>query len=450
MDSSKYNPEPEDTSAIELDPNLRDKIEALARNNHDVWARARLNQGWKYGPEPNNDRKEHPGLVPYEQLTETEKDIDRGTVVQALKVAIKHGLDIHPTRNTKESECKEEHHLPVDDMDEWPHWPSGLSNATITELDKAVKAIGCTYQAANKSAAINLLLHRAVALIIAIAGTYAVLMAIFQLYDPKDSAEVTEHSELAFAIAAGIAVLIGLCFAFMRKWLVRRHRAERCRFLKFDFLLDVALAGQDPVRLESSAHTFENQAYNLGVLEYDQMELWLEEEQVLRDPPAAPQNESVMADVRLLAEHYLRTRLAVQSRYFYKQSGRNTRWNLQSQNLAPMLFVGSIGFALAHFVISKWWPHAGNTRLLVLLAAALPVLGAGIRAVRGIWEYSRNTLRFTAKYNALRELIADLETELRTQTSSHAIVRLLWKGEQILEGEHREWLRLMMETEWIG
>ena len=102
-------------------------------------------------------------------------------------------------------------------MDEWPPWPKGLGDSTLPELDKTVKAIGCTYEATNKSAAINLFLHRAVALIIAIAGTYAVLVAILQLYDPKDSAEVTEHAELAFAIAAGIAVLIGLSFGFTRQ-----------------------------------------------------------------------------------------------------------------------------------------------------------------------------------------------------------------------------------------
>src|SRR5215470_3433803 len=224
MDPSEYNPQPENTSATELDPKLRDKIEALARNNHDVWARARINEGWKYGPERNDDRKEHPGLVPYEQLTEPEKEMDRRTVVQALKVAVKLGLDIHPANEPKRADCKEAHHLPVDDMDAWPPWPKGLGS-TIAELDKAVNAIGCTYQAANKSAAINLFLHRAVALIIAVAGTYAVLMAILQLYGFTSGVEVTEGAELAFAFAAGAAVVVGLFAGFMRKWLVRRHRA---------------------------------------------------------------------------------------------------------------------------------------------------------------------------------------------------------------------------------
>jgi hypothetical protein len=273
--------------------------------------------------------------------------------------------------------------------------------------------------------------------------------AILQLYNLKGG-PFWAHVELACAIIAAVAVFVGVLAGFMRKWLVRRHSAERCRFLKFNFLLNLALAGRDRERLQSIARLTDGDAYTLGLLEFDQMELWLEEEQVLKNPPVAPENEAVAADLRALAEHYVRTRLAVQSHYFYRQAGRNTRWNLQSQNLPPILFAGSIGFVLAHFLVDKFVSNPPDTRVLVLMAALLPVFGAGIRAFRGIWEYSRNTLRFKAKYNALRELIEDLEKELREKTSSDNIVRLLWKGEQILEGEHREWLRLMMEAEWIG
>jgi hypothetical protein len=30
------------------------------------------------------------------------------------------------------------------------------------------------------------------------------------------------------------------------------------------------------------------------------------------------------------------------------------------------------------------------------------------------------------------------------------IFRLLWQCERIMEVEHREWLRLMIEAEWFG
>jgi hypothetical protein len=98
MDPSEYKPQPVDTSAIELDKDLQSNLEALARNNHEVWARARAAEGWKYGPARNDARKEHPGLVPYEQLSEAEKEIDRGTVLQTLKAAIALGFEIRRAR----------------------------------------------------------------------------------------------------------------------------------------------------------------------------------------------------------------------------------------------------------------------------------------------------------------------------------------------------------------
>lgn len=98
MDPSKYKPQPVDTSAIELDRDLQSNIEALARNNHEVWALARKSEGWKYGPNRNDARKEHPGLVPYEELSEAEKDIDRGTVLETLKAAIVLGFEIRRAR----------------------------------------------------------------------------------------------------------------------------------------------------------------------------------------------------------------------------------------------------------------------------------------------------------------------------------------------------------------
>lgn len=76
----EYEPNPIDTSGITLDPSYEDIIECLARNTHELWAKQRLADGWKYGPERNDIRKEHPGLVPYDQLSEEEKEYDRITV----------------------------------------------------------------------------------------------------------------------------------------------------------------------------------------------------------------------------------------------------------------------------------------------------------------------------------------------------------------------------------
>lgn len=89
-----YKPQPVDTSSVTLSPDIIDLTERLAKNTHDVWAQERMAQGWHFGLERNDSRKEHPSLVPYEELPEAEKVYDRNTVIQALKAVIAFGYRI--------------------------------------------------------------------------------------------------------------------------------------------------------------------------------------------------------------------------------------------------------------------------------------------------------------------------------------------------------------------
>ncbi len=86
-----YIPQPEDISSIQLPDELKPLVEQIARNVHDVWAQNRMEHGWVYGDERNDNLKQHPCLIPYEQLPEEEKDYDRATAISTLKLAIKLG-----------------------------------------------------------------------------------------------------------------------------------------------------------------------------------------------------------------------------------------------------------------------------------------------------------------------------------------------------------------------
>ena len=66
----------------------------MARNVHEVWAAERMAEGWRPGPERNDARKEHPCLVPYEELPESEKDYDRNTARETLKFIMSKGYKI--------------------------------------------------------------------------------------------------------------------------------------------------------------------------------------------------------------------------------------------------------------------------------------------------------------------------------------------------------------------
>ena len=93
-----YAPKPIDTSRIQLSPEIVELEELLARHAHDVWARQRLKDGWRYGPERSDSLKEHPGLVPYEQLLETEKQYDRNAASETLKAILACGYRIESSK----------------------------------------------------------------------------------------------------------------------------------------------------------------------------------------------------------------------------------------------------------------------------------------------------------------------------------------------------------------
>ncbi len=89
-----YNPKPIDTSNIELPKELNDLIEHLAENNHDIWASQRIKEGWTFGPKRDDDKKFHPDLVPYNELSESEKEYDRKTSIETIKAVIASGYSL--------------------------------------------------------------------------------------------------------------------------------------------------------------------------------------------------------------------------------------------------------------------------------------------------------------------------------------------------------------------
>ena len=89
-----YTPNPVDTTDIVLDSSLEELTEKIAANVHEVWAKGRVEDGWKYGEKRDDEKKETPCLVPYELLSEEEKDFDRKTAFETLKLIVKLGYKI--------------------------------------------------------------------------------------------------------------------------------------------------------------------------------------------------------------------------------------------------------------------------------------------------------------------------------------------------------------------
>ncbi len=91
---TEYEPHPIDVDKIPLDGDLEELQEAIAENAHDVWAEARIKEGWSYGKERDDVQKLHPDLIPYTALPDSEKEYDRIMAFNTIKLVKKLGFDI--------------------------------------------------------------------------------------------------------------------------------------------------------------------------------------------------------------------------------------------------------------------------------------------------------------------------------------------------------------------
>ena len=89
-----YVPKPINTSSIKLPAQLLELTEQIAENVHENWAAGRIADGWIYGEKRDDNKKTTPCLVPYSELSESEKEFDRNTAIQTLKLIVALGYKI--------------------------------------------------------------------------------------------------------------------------------------------------------------------------------------------------------------------------------------------------------------------------------------------------------------------------------------------------------------------
>lgn len=85
----------------EIPADIKELIEQLAEHVHEAWARLRVSDGWSYGETRDDMLLKHPGLVPYQELPESEKSYDRNTVEETIKSILSLGYEIKKHKEEK-------------------------------------------------------------------------------------------------------------------------------------------------------------------------------------------------------------------------------------------------------------------------------------------------------------------------------------------------------------
>lgn len=296
--------------------------------------------------------------------------------------------------------------------------------------------------------------HRRMAALAAVLGTLAVLLALVEL-SHLIPGSLPAGVEIVAVVIAAAAVVLGGLLSFQRHWLLERHKAERCRLLKFGFITDPEFWCGDAAGQEKRRAQLLTNATSVHDLTPDDLKHWLRVDLMTESPVVRTSCAVETETLRAVVDYYRKKRLCTQMRFFTRrltqyQARQKLTWRFPS-----WLFFGSVIAALGHFIVDLAQHEDGSVQtlsvVLILLAAGLPVLGAGVRTYRSTYEFARNAMRYEAKLLALRRLDESLAVELtRTPFDTRRIFHDLWCCEQILEFEHREWLRLMIEAEWYG
>jgi hypothetical protein len=86
----EQQPHENDSWVNPLKDTIERHVDRLARGEHLGWCAERRDNGWTYAKERNNERKQHPLLVDWAQLTEADREKDRNaarSIPAWLKVA---------------------------------------------------------------------------------------------------------------------------------------------------------------------------------------------------------------------------------------------------------------------------------------------------------------------------------------------------------------------------
>ncbi|XP_072293061.1 ryanodine receptor 2 [Eucyclogobius newberryi] len=89
-----YKPAPLDLSGVSLSPTLEKLVDFLSENDHNVWAKEHIKQGWAYGAQQDVRAKRSPYLVPFLQLDVGRRRVQRERVRDTVCILLLYGYSI--------------------------------------------------------------------------------------------------------------------------------------------------------------------------------------------------------------------------------------------------------------------------------------------------------------------------------------------------------------------
>ncbi|XP_009293050.2 ryanodine receptor 3 isoform X4 [Danio rerio] len=106
LSQASFIPVPVDTSQIVLPPHLENVRDKLAENIHELWGMNKIELGWMYGKVRDDNKRQHPCLVDFSKLPETEKNYNLQMSTETLKTLLALGCHVAQVNINAEDDLK--------------------------------------------------------------------------------------------------------------------------------------------------------------------------------------------------------------------------------------------------------------------------------------------------------------------------------------------------------
>ncbi|XP_067337181.1 ryanodine receptor 3 isoform X3 [Channa argus] len=106
LSQASFIPTPVDTSQIVLPPYLENVRDKLAENIHELWGMNKIELGWTYGKVRDDNKRQHPCLVDFVKLPETERNYNLQMSSETLKTLLALGCHVAQVNVHAEDDLK--------------------------------------------------------------------------------------------------------------------------------------------------------------------------------------------------------------------------------------------------------------------------------------------------------------------------------------------------------
>uniref|UniRef100_A0A665VNR0 Ryanodine receptor 3 n=1 Tax=Echeneis naucrates TaxID=173247 RepID=A0A665VNR0_ECHNA len=130
MSQASFIPTPVETSQIVMLPHLEKVRDKLAENIHELWGMNKIELGWSYGKIRDDNKRQHPCLVDFSKLPETEKNYNLQMSTETLKTLLALGCHVVQVNPNAEDSLKKKK-LPKNYMMSNGYKPSPLDLSDI-------------------------------------------------------------------------------------------------------------------------------------------------------------------------------------------------------------------------------------------------------------------------------------------------------------------------------